>query len=232
MTDLPSSMVMTPSLPTFCMASAIILPMASSPLAEMVPTWAISSLVVTTLEFFLSSCNYENRKLNNNNNNKNKKTHGNDGLDGGSDATAKIGGVDASRDVLEGLGKDGAGEDGGGGGSIAGLVVGLAGDVHHEAGAEVLELVLELDGLGDGDTVLGDLGTAVGLLNDDIAALGTEGDGDGVGELVDTLEHCLAAIVAKAHVLGSVVAARHDRGHGGRERALNRGNGAGTANNV
>jgi hypothetical protein len=35
---LASSTVMTPSLPTFCMASAIISPISFSPLAEMVPT--------------------------------------------------------------------------------------------------------------------------------------------------------------------------------------------------
>src|SRR5258707_5332649 len=40
--DLFSSTVMTPSLPTFCIACAIILPIAVSPLAEMVPTWATS----------------------------------------------------------------------------------------------------------------------------------------------------------------------------------------------
>src|ERR1035437_8037549 len=40
-----SSTVMTPSLPTFFMASAMILPMVSSLLAEMVPTWAIISPV-------------------------------------------------------------------------------------------------------------------------------------------------------------------------------------------
>ena len=40
---LASSTVMTPSLPTFCMALAIIWPMAASPLAEIVPTCAISS---------------------------------------------------------------------------------------------------------------------------------------------------------------------------------------------
>jgi hypothetical protein len=32
---------MTPSLPTFSIASAIISPISLSPLAEMVPTWAI-----------------------------------------------------------------------------------------------------------------------------------------------------------------------------------------------
>src|SRR5260221_7997488 len=45
-----SSTVMTPSLPTFCMARAIIAPISCSPLAEMVPTWAISALVETLRE--------------------------------------------------------------------------------------------------------------------------------------------------------------------------------------
>src|SRR5215207_5536188 len=40
---LASSTVMTPSLPTFCIAWAIIWPIEVSPLAEMVPTWATSS---------------------------------------------------------------------------------------------------------------------------------------------------------------------------------------------
>jgi hypothetical protein len=38
---LASSTVITPSLPTFFVASAISLPIALSPLAEIVPTWAI-----------------------------------------------------------------------------------------------------------------------------------------------------------------------------------------------
>src|SRR3982751_1414843 len=46
---LASSTVMTPSLPTFCIACASIRPISVSPLAEMVPTWAISSLVDTFL---------------------------------------------------------------------------------------------------------------------------------------------------------------------------------------
>src|ERR1700680_3704990 len=53
--DLASSTVMTPSLPTFFMASARNLPISASPLAEMVPTWAISSLEVTFLEFLTRS---------------------------------------------------------------------------------------------------------------------------------------------------------------------------------
>src|SRR6188508_1777113 len=52
---LASSTVMTPSLPTFSMALARKSPISLSPLAEMVPTWAISAFDVTFLEFFLSS---------------------------------------------------------------------------------------------------------------------------------------------------------------------------------
>src|ERR1044072_7288003 len=41
--DLASSIVMTPSLPTFFIALARKRPISASPLAEIVPTWAISS---------------------------------------------------------------------------------------------------------------------------------------------------------------------------------------------
>ena len=44
---------MTPSLPTFCIASAIISPISRSSLAEIVPTWAISALVETFFATFL-----------------------------------------------------------------------------------------------------------------------------------------------------------------------------------
>src|SRR5665213_2138575 len=53
--DLASSTVMTPSLPTFFIASARNLPISASPFAEMVPTWAISSFDVTFLEFLTRS---------------------------------------------------------------------------------------------------------------------------------------------------------------------------------
>src|SRR5437763_1244527 len=49
---LASSTVITPSLPTFCIACAIISPTSRSPLAEIVPTCAISSLVETFFDRF------------------------------------------------------------------------------------------------------------------------------------------------------------------------------------
>ena len=48
-----SSTVMTPSLPTFCMASAIWEPISVSPLAEIVPTWATSAESTTGRELSL-----------------------------------------------------------------------------------------------------------------------------------------------------------------------------------
>src|SRR5881296_2179339 len=51
--DLPSSTVMTPSLPTLSIASAMILPIDSSAFAEIAPTWLISLLVVVGLLAFL-----------------------------------------------------------------------------------------------------------------------------------------------------------------------------------
>src|SRR5665213_579431 len=52
---LPSSTVMTPSLPTLSIASEIVLPISGSALAEMAPTCAISLEVVHGLEIFFSS---------------------------------------------------------------------------------------------------------------------------------------------------------------------------------
>ena len=46
---------MTPSLPTFSIASAMIWPMSASELAEMEPTWAISFEVAQGLAIFFSS---------------------------------------------------------------------------------------------------------------------------------------------------------------------------------
>ncbi len=52
---LASSTVMTPSLPTLSIASAMMLPMVVSPLAEMVPTWAMSFLPLVGFASFFSS---------------------------------------------------------------------------------------------------------------------------------------------------------------------------------
>ena len=118
--------------------------------------------------------------------------------------------------VAQALVDHGLGEDGRGGGAVAGDVVGLGRGLLRQLGAEVLEAVLELDLAGDGDTVVGDDGRAEGLGQDDVAPLRPEGDLDRVGQGVDTaLERLPGGLVvgqALAHVTpeaGAGVAGGH-----------------------
>ena len=50
-------------------------------------------------------------------------------------------------------------------------VADFSSDYLNQLGTDVLELVLKLDGLGDGDSVLRDLGAAPALLDDHVATL-------------------------------------------------------------
>ena len=54
----------------------------------------------------------------------------------------------------------------------------------------------ELDLTGDGHTVVGDGGAAELLVEHDIAALGTKGDLDHVGQLIDAAQDGLARLLA------------------------------------
>ena len=108
---------------------------------------------------------------------------GGDGLDGLLDAALERHRVGAGGDVAQALAHQRLGEHGGGGRAVTGDVVGLLGDLLDELGADLLVRVLELDLLGDGDTVVGDRGGAPLLLEHDVAALRAEGHLDGVGEM-------------------------------------------------
>jgi hypothetical protein len=124
------------------------------------------------------------------------------GGDGEVDAALDLVGVGAGGDVLESFGEDGLGVDGGGGGAVACLTGGLGGDFLDHLCAHVLVCVVERDLFGDGDAVLGDGWCAEGLLEDDDAAGGAEGDLDGVGELLDTLEDALACVGVECDLFG------------------------------
>src|SRR6266571_2596282 len=132
--DLASSTVITPSLPTFFMASAMKRPISTSPLAEIVPTWAISSV----------------------------------------DAALEIHGIHAGGNRLGAFPDDGVGEHGRRRGAVAGLIRRPRGDFADHLRTHVLELVLELDFLGNGDAVLGDARRAVGFVEHDVAAFRAE----------------------------------------------------------
>src|SRR5690606_16078836 len=110
---------------------------------------------------------------------------GDGGLDGLVDAALQGQRAGAGGHVAEALADDRLAEHRGGRGAVTGDLVGLAGDLDQELGADVLDRVLELDVLGDGDAVLGDRRAAELLLEDDVAPLGAERHLDRVGDRVD-----------------------------------------------
>src|SRR6478735_5210069 len=166
---LASSTVMTPSLPTFCMALAIMSPMVSSPLAEMVPTCA------TVLQLL------------------------DHGIDGKVNAPLQIHWVGAGGDGLCPFSHDSVGEQCCGGGAIARGIGSLRGDFPYHLGAHVLELVLKLDLLRHRHAVLGDARRAKGLIEHDVATFRSERYLDGIGENVDAVQHALASVLREFH---------------------------------
>ena len=97
---------------------------------------------------------------------------------------------------------DGQGEDGGGGGAVAGHVAGLLGDGVDELGPHVLERIGQIDFLADGDAVLGDGGPAERFVDDDVAACGPEGAADRLGQLLGSGEELFAGVVGVEQLFG------------------------------
>ena len=89
----------------------------------------------------------------------------------------------------------GLGQHGCGGGAVACDVIGLLGDFLDQFGADTLIRIVQIDFLCDGNAIVGDGRSAVGLVKHHIAALRTKGDLDGVSELVETREHSLTSFV-------------------------------------
>ena len=106
-------------------------------------------------------------------------------LNGLVDALAHDHRVRTGGHVLQTLAGDGLGQQGRGGGAVAGDVVGLGGDFADELRAHVLESVLKLHVLCDRHAVVGDQRGAVLLAEHDVAALGAEGNFNGIGQLVN-----------------------------------------------
>ena len=77
----------------------------------------------------------------------------NDSLDCGLGTAPQVHRVASGGDILDGLGEDSAGKDSSGCGTVTSNLVGLGGDILEKASTEVLELVLEGDGLGNSDTI-------------------------------------------------------------------------------
>ena len=114
-------------------------------------------------------------------------------------------GVGAGGHVLHALADEGLGQQGGGGGAVAGHVVGLGGDFLHQLGAHVLKGVFQLDFLGDGHAVVGDQGSAELLVQHHVAALGAQGDLYGICQLVDAGLQGLAGFLAVAIICLAII---------------------------
>jgi hypothetical protein len=154
-------------------------------LAETVATWRISSRSLTFLEML-----------------------GELGLTAASTALSiprlrKIGLAPAVTFLRPSL-VDGLGEHGGGGGAIARGVAGLGSDFLHHLGAHVFVGIGKLDFLGHGHAVLGDGRGTEFLVEHDIAALGPEGDFDGLGEELDAAEDFLTSGSSKRSCLAAM----------------------------
>ena len=124
-----------------------------------------------------------------------------DDLDGLLDAALEFHRVGAGDHVLRAFAEDRLREHGCRRGAVAGDVGRLARHFTDHLGAHVLERILEVDFLRDGDAVLGDGGGAELLVEDDVAALGTERDLDGVCELVHAAQDGLPRFLAVNNLL-------------------------------
>ena len=118
------------------------------------------------------------------------------------DASLQRHGVCARGDVLEAFVYDCLGENGSGGGAVAGDVVRLAGGFLEKLGAHVLKRVFEFDFLGDGDAVAADLRGAELLVENDVAATRSEGNAYGACHLVDAALHRCAGVFTECELLG------------------------------
>ncbi len=104
------------------------------------------------------------------------------------DAAGQGHGIGAGGDALEAFAVNGLGENGGGSGAVAGHVAGLAGRFFDQLGAHVLVGVLQLDFLGHGDAVLGNVRTSPTFVDNRIAAARSQGAAHRPRQLADARE--------------------------------------------
>ena len=100
-------------------------------------------------------------------------------------APLEVHGIGTSGHIAEASADHRLGEDRCCSGTVSGHVSGLRGDLLDHLGTHILNGVLQFDFLGDRDAVLGDSRCTELLVDNHVAALGTERDLYGVGQGVD-----------------------------------------------
>ena len=126
------------------------------------------------------------------------------------DTTTQIHWIHSSSDRFAAFFEDGTSEDSGGRCAVTSLIVSLTGDLLNKVGADVLVAIAELDILGHSDTILGDLGHAKSLVDDDIAATWAQSHLHSISKHIAALEHEGArlssefdVLTGEVHTLGS-----------------------------
>ncbi|KAH3668564.1 hypothetical protein OGAPHI_002318 [Ogataea philodendri] len=128
----------------------------------------------------------------------------NHGFDGSLGTSSEVHWVTAGSNVLDRLRENCSTQDGSGSGTVTGTLVRLGGNVLQKLGTKVLKLVLKSNTLGDSHTILGDLWSAEWLLNQNITALRTKGDSNGVSEGLHTFQKCSSTFDTKFKLLMSI----------------------------
>ena len=157
-------MVMTPSLPTLSIASAINSPISRS-LPAIAPTDAMASLSSTGR--------------------RDAANLGDDGFNGLVDAFLDGERRSARGDNAQTFANDGLSQNGRGGGAVAGHVVGFGSDFFDQFRADIFERIGQFDFFGDGHAVFGDGRAAEFSFDNDVATLGAERRFNSVGDFVD-----------------------------------------------
>ena len=117
------------------------------------------------------------------------------------DTVLKSHGIRAGGEVLKSLAVDGLGEERRRRRAVARDVIRLGGDFLNHLSAHILEGIGKLDFLGYGNSVLGDLGRAELLVDDDVTAGRTESRSYGARKLLDTGENLLTSFCIKFNLL-------------------------------
>src|SRR5690606_11769161 len=128
---------------------------------------------------------------------------GNDGDGGLVDAPLEVHRVHAGGNGLQAFVDDRLRQNGSGGGAVTGFVVGLGRYVLDQLGAHVVELVLQLDFLGDGNAVLGDQRSTEALFQNHVTAFRAEGSFYRVSQDVYACQHLLACGIAELDFFSS-----------------------------
>ncbi len=103
---------------------------------------------------------------------------------------------------LDALGVDLPRQNGCGRGAVAGDIGSLACDLLDHLRSHVFELVLELYFFGHRNPVFRDVGRAKRLVEHDVSAFRTEGNGHGVGEDIDARDDPVACVIVKLDFFG------------------------------